>query len=657
VFAAFAGERRMSWLGAGVGLGNVLLALFFLPRSPALDELELYTAVYAKQHYGQLFYPAYDLPAVFGPTKPWLVATLCSFGVSLRLATAGLFAGSFLFASFGVFACRFRLFETLAALAAISAAVTLFPFLSYNPENLTYDERIGRLRPDDLVLTLWLGGLFWLEASRRRSWRGWHSFLGGLSIGLGCVTHFYALPALGVVLVYGAAAIVERSSGRIRRLAPIAIGVALAVCPTLIAQAPHLRTIAGYLVDQAGDPASRAAADAWRRHTADFWFLWQWTKRHAGSVWPAAALLAGPASIGLPPVVPAGVMLLAFRSTRVLGLAGLVLPLVVLRVSHKSSGYELPEIALFLLACGFSLAALLERLTGRARRLAAWGFVGVLATASPLFWQPSSLRFMDESHSPKLLRAMGRAVVGPGASVVGPFYVSGGDDYVQHADVLEPGIDFVAEREFHLASGRLHRLYRRHETRLAGFVLTPEMPSASTVYFSAREERQPLAGFVVWNGKVQEFSSSGAGWQLRVLSCHATPEELSWVSPRTPVPIAGYVPRTDHCVASTLRAKGLESRSASAFLRRTWSFSSMADEVMVPLLIDDAADAEVSPALELRCGCETLERFSGSLSDVSAQQLLLDLRRSDRTIRFFAGSPDLVAGRDMASRFAPGRRE
>jgi hypothetical protein len=329
----------------------------------------------------------------------------------------------------------------------------------------------------------------------------------------------------------------------------------------------------------------------------------------------------------------------------------------VLLVSRKSSGYELPEIALFLLACGFSLAALLERLAGRARRLAAWVFVATLATASPLVWRPSSLRFMDESHSPELLRAMGRAVVGPGASVVGPFYVSGGDNYVQHADPLEPGVDFVAEREFHLASGRLHRLYRRHETRLAGFVLTPEMPSASTVYFTARDERAPLAGFVVWNGRVQEFSSSGAGWQLRVLSCRATPEELSWVSPLTPVPIAGYVPRTDHCVANHLRDAGLESRSASAFLRRTWSFSSMAAEVMVPLLIDDAADAEAGAALGLRCGCETLEHHPGGLSDVPADRLLLELRRSDRTIRFFAGSPDLVAGRDMASRFAPSPQE
>ena len=657
MFAAFAGERRWSWLTAGVGLANVLLALFFLPRSPALDELELHTAVYAKQHYGRLFYPAYDLPVVYGPMKLWLVATLGSWGVSLRLATAGLFAVSYLIATFGVFACRFRFFERLAALAAISATVTLFPFLSYDPENLTYDERIGRLRPDDLVLTLWLSGLFWLEASRRGAWRGWYSFLAGLCIGLACVTHFYALPALGVVLVYGGAALLDGGSRRIRRLAPITVGVALAVFPTVIALGPHLRTIAGYLVDQAGDPASRAAADAWRRHTADFWFLWQWTKRHAGSVWPAAALLAGPASIGLPPVVPGGVMLLAFRSTRMLGLAGLVLPLVVLRASHKSSGYELPEIALFLLACGFSLAALLERLTGRARVLATWGFVAVLATASPLLWRPSSLRFMDESHSPELLRAMGRAIVGPGASVVGPFYVSGEDNYVQYGDPLEPGIDFVAEREFHLASGRLHRLYRRHKTRLAGFVLTPEMPSASTVYFTAREGRAPLAGFVVWKGRVQKFSSSGAGWQLRVLSCRATPEELSWVSPPTPVPIAGYVPRTDHCVANLLRAEGLESRSASVFLRRTWSFSSMADEVIVPLLIDDTADAEVAAALGLRCGCETLERFPGGLSDVPADRLLLELRRSDRTIRFFAGSPDLVAGRDMASRFTQKRQE
>ncbi len=652
-------ERRCSLLVAGVGLGNVLLALFFLPHSPGLDEPQLHSAVYAGEHFGRLFYPYYDLPFMYlaPPTKYWLVSALGSLGVPLRLATAGLFVTSYLVAIAGVFACRFPLFRRLAALWAISAAVTLYPFISYDPENLTYAESIGRLRPDDLVLTLWLGGLLWLEASRRGAWRPSYSFGGGLCIGLASVTHWYGLAALGVVGVYGAAAFLEGGPQRTRRLLAIALGVAFAVFPCVLALRPYLGEVSGLVINQGGDPTSSALADVWRRHAADYWFLRQWMKRHTGNVWAAASLLAGPAWLGVPPLVFGGILLVVSRSTRVLGLAGLVLPLAVLRAWHKSSGYELPEIALFLLACGWALASLLDRLTGPGRRLAAWGLLVPLATSSPLVWHPSGLRFMDESHSPELLRALGRAVIGPGASVVGPFYSGGGDNFVLNASPLELGIDFVAEREFHLASAPLHRMYQLRQTRLAGFVLTPEAPSASLVYFAARKSPVPMAGFVAWKEKIQEFSPSGRGWQLKVLKCRASPEELSWVSPRTPVKIAGYVPRTDHCVNRALRASGLEGRFASLFLRRTWSFSAMAEQVIVPLLIDDAAAAESATGLELQCGCETLETFPGGLRDVPAHWLLAGLRHSDRTIRFYAGARDLVAGRDMAMRFAPGRSE
>ncbi|MFI4941770.1 MAG: hypothetical protein ACHP85_00805 [Burkholderiales bacterium] len=647
----------MARLAAALGLANLLVALFFLPRSPGLDELELHTAVYARQHYGRLFYPAYDLPLIYCPTKYWLVAALGMLGVSIRVATAGLFVGSYLVAIGGIFACRFGFFQRLAALTAVALTVTLYPFISYAPENLTYAEGIGRLRPDDLVLTSWLGALFWLEASRRRGWRASYSFVGGVCVGLASVTHWFGLPTLAAAGVYAVAALISGGPRRALRLVPIAAGVALACLPTLVALAPHIREVSGYVLGQAGDPASRALVDVWRRHAADYWFLLQWTERHAGDAWASASLLAGPAWLGIPPVLFAAVILLACPSSHVLGLAGLALPLAVLRVSHKSSGYELPEIAYFLLACGWLLASPLERLGGRWQRLVASGlFLVPLATSTPLVWHPSGLRFMDERNSPELLRAMGRAVIGPGASVVGPFYVSGGDNVVLNAGPFEPGIDFVVEREFHLASGPLHRMYQLGQTRLAGFVLTPEAPSASMVYFTAKRNVE-LTGFVSRNGELRRFSTAGSGWQLRILRCRASPEELSWVEPRPPVKIAGYVPRTNHCVSDALRTSGLEGRFASVFLRRTWSFDSMAEQVLVPLLIDDAADAASAAGLGQACGCETLERVAGGLEKVPAHWLLEALERTDRTIRFYAGAPDLVAGRDMALRFASGRQD
>jgi hypothetical protein len=121
------------------------------------------------------------------------------------------------------------------------------------------------------------------------------------------------------------------------------------------------------------------------------------------------------------------------------------------------------------------------------------------------------------------------------------------------------------------------------------------------------------------------------------------------VSPQTRVAISGYVPRTDHCVNRVLDASGFAGRFASVFLRRTWSFSSMADQVLVPLLIDDRAAAASAQSLERECGCAHLESTPGGLEPVPAHWLLANLERTERTIRFYAMARDLVAGRDLAS--------
>ncbi len=663
-------ESLAPLVAAAAGLGNVLLALFFLPYSPGFDDRGLYSSIYAYQHYGRLFYPVYDLPLMYihPPTKYWLVGVLVSSGVALRVATAGLLVVSYLVAVAGAFACRFTCFQRLAVLFAISATVTLCPFISYNPENLAHGEVIGKLRPDDLVLVFWLGGLLWLEASRGNGWRSSYSFIGGLCIGLASIMHYFGIPAVAVIAVYGGAALFEGGPLRGRRLVPVVLGLVVVLVPFVLAVRPYLTQISAMILGQAGETSPRGVVDVWRRHLADFWFLLQWMKRHTSNVWAAAALMAAPVWMGVPPLVIGGIVLLVFRSSRVLGLAALSVPVAVLFAAHKSIGYELPEVALFLLACGWALSALLDRSADERLRLAAAGFfVLAVATSSPLVWHPSELRFMDQTHSPELLRAMGRAVIGPGATVVGSIlpgvmagrdvYIGGEDTFVLAAGLDECGIDFVAEREFHLAAARLHRMYRGGRVRLAGFVLTPETPSASVVYFTARTTSAPLKGFITRNGEIQRFSQTGTGWKFKMLDCRASREELPWVSPRPPVRIAGYIPRTDHCANRVLSAKGLDGRFASIFLRGAYPNGEIAERAMVPLLIDDAADAQSSEAMRQECGCETVQSTFGGLTEVPAHWLLAGLRETDRVIRFYATAADLMRGRSMATRFAAGREE
>ena len=131
-------------------------------------------------------------------------------------------------------------------------------------------------------------------------------------------------------------------------------------------------------------------------------------------------------------------------------------------------------------------------------------------------------------------------------------------------------------------------------------------------------------------------------------------EERSWVAPEAPVPIPGYVPRTDHCVNGVLWANGLDDRFASLFLRRTQSFGDIKSQDLVRPLDDEAADRATGGSLRLECESETLQAFPGGLSVVPAHWLEARLRETDRVIRFFLTAFDLTAGRSMDSRLVGG---
>jgi hypothetical protein len=108
-------------------------------------------------------------------------------------------------------------------------------------------------------------------------------------------------------------------------------------------------------------------------------------------------------------------------------------------------------------------------------------------------------------------------------------------------------------------------------------------------------------------------------------------------------------------VNNFLLANGLDDRFATAFLRRTTSMTSMGRTVLVPLLIDAAADSEHAARLGQHCECQVVETFHGGLTEVPAHWLVTGIRSSDRTIRFYASSADLLAERSMDRRFASGR--
>jgi hypothetical protein len=495
----------------------------------------------------------------------------------------------------------------------------------------------------------WLSGLFWLEAARRRRGRLWYGFVAGACMGSAAASHWFGLPALSAVLVYQLAARLDQDPATGRRSLITLSGVVVVLVPLLLALRPYSLEVWTLLSSQGGGLPPSGPIAAWARHRADLWFLIEWMKVHLGNVWAATALLTVPNVLAVSPIVIAVPILFALPWTRVFGLAAMGLPTAVVLVDHKSIGYEMPEIALYLLACGWLLASVLDRLVGPTARIAAsLVFVLPIATASPAIWDPRSLRLLDQSHSLDLLRAMGRSVVGPGAAVVGRFYTDGADKWLAERIPEHPSIGFTATRESDFHSLPLHRSYWSGRTRAVGFVLTPEMPSASLVYFKAGQDARWSAGFLARDGKVSKFSESLSGWRFSMLGCRARAEELSWVWPQPPVPISGYVPRTSHCVARLAKTAGTDP-GASVFLRRTASIRDVSSKVLVALLLPEASREAIADTIDSECACTSLQEVSGGLSDVPASWLLGGLKKTDVVIRFYASGSDLAANRPMTA--------
>ena len=221
-----------------------------------------------------------------------------------------------------------------------------------------------------------------------------------------------------------------------------------------------------------------------------------------------------------------------------------------------------------------------------------------------------------------LVGSAGRALVGPGATIVGRFYTSGADNWLPSGLPEDPGVDFVATREFDLHSAPLHRSYGEGRTRVTGFVLTPEMPSASLVYF--RDEPKAGAGYRLRPAARASLQGSlhrrpagrspcsvarrtkrscpGCG-QRRLVRSRVTSRARSTAWPkRSRRP--GQIPRLPCCSDAHVPSGTYPTRCSSQLLR--------------PATVDKA----VSESLEARCSCVTVQEASGGLTNVPTSWLL-----------------------------------
>jgi hypothetical protein len=656
---SFQGSAFDKWAFGALAIaciGQLLLALFLLPTYPGFDDRTLYAAIYSYLHYNRLMYPIYDLPFMYihPPTKYFLVAVLIKSGLPLRLACAALVVAPFVFLALGLAALPVKATQRSAALVAVTASLTLVPFVAYAFEFYEYDEYLGGLRPEAMILPTWFGGLIWLEAARRSGWSLWRLSIGSVLICLTSTLHYWAAPAALALVVYAVVFILDRQGSKPmwKAFAALGLGLGLVVIPVVIAFLPYAKAVFELLRTQAGDSGS--ISDAWARHRADLAFLGQMVENHFALVWPVRILLVPALATGLPLWLIALTVLGAQAEFRVLALSAAPLPLAVQLAQHKSTGYYLPEISLFLFAVLIIAANLIDRaFPGRS-------WIGcVLATIAmvsigPLIWDRSALEMAVMDDPAELSRAMGRDIVGPNATIIGPFYTSGEANWIPAGDPLSPFVDYRAEQEFDFHSAYMHEVYRRGLLSISGFVFTPRSPSSSMVFFSRKGVAREPVGFVKRDGQIEKFTKEGGGWVFQVLDCHIGTEDRLW-APQTKPQIAGYLPNTNYCPAKFLSKSANSNQFASAFLRTVSPDGAVADKALVPLLIAEDLQAEAGSEMLAKCGCEVIQSTRGGLSKMSKASLLTDLKARDRTIRFFSSTDDFQEDRSIDVKFF-GRR-
>lgn len=632
------------------------IALFYLPAYPGFDDRTLFAAVYSYLQYDRMMYPIYDIPFMYihPPTKYFLISTLMKCGLSVRVACAVLVIVPFLIFLSGLLVLPAGRLVRVAASLAMTLALTVISFVSYGYELYNHNELLGGLRPDATIVLTWFGGLVWLEAGRRSDWNSGFLALGSILICLAATLHYYSMPSLIALAVYGVAIFwgLKWSRSALKAFAALAAGPVLVLLPFAVVMLPYLKTVASLVGSQAGNSGS--VADAWLRHRADLASLLGLAKESFAIVWPSVVLLAPALWLKIPLWALAAFLLVFVKDMRWMVLAAIPVPIAVNFAHHKSLGYYMPEIALFFFSVLFAGAILLDRYVARRWAVHAVALFAVLG-ASPFLWDRAALRWPAAQAPEDLLRAMSREIIGSSATVVGQFYTSGEKNWVLNGEVLSPGVDYRVEEEWDFRSAATHDAYLAGQLAVAGFVLTPQTPSSSKIFFSKKTDGTKQVGFVQRSENVEKFTEDERGWQFQILHCAVRPEDRLW-APQTKPQIAMYLPHTRYCAAQYLLRSGEPGQFASAFMRSVSGDGTIGANAIVPLLISDELQSRLGGQLLTECGCRVVQTTRGGLSKVPPAELIDKLRASESRIRFFSNVKELQENLSMDEKYWGNRK-
>lgn len=429
-------------------LGGGLLLCFlvaaanacFSDRSPSFDEMGLFNPTYLFFQDERMTYPAHGHPdamVVHPPMLYFLVGSLMHLGLSPFQAAGALLT----LASAIVYWQLWKMRDDLVFSVSFGTAYVI---------GVCFINWLLTLRPDVHLAAFWLGGLVTLERCRREQWAPVHAFFGALLLTLAASIHYVGPGALVAVAVYAVALLRKQGKRSLKPLAAMTLGGFSVGIPYLLIWAiPHREAILAMTGAVQGEGGLAGLKVAAHHYLEAFSLLRQADLSRYD--WITRAALTPLVVISTTAAPLAAVLLLARRSTRLLGLAAL--PHVLFIIFFVRGGlkkgfllYYTPEFMIYVAGIVGALLALswwvVRRLNWAPRLgVAAIGagvaaiIAGVAATHPRFNYTPA----LDEW---EFARYAGQEILGPNSSAgltsAGPWYTCGAQTiYFLNGELIE----------------------------------------------------------------------------------------------------------------------------------------------------------------------------------------------------------------------------
>jgi len=639
-----------------------------MDRFPVFDERGLDNPIYTYLHTGKMTYPAYgyfDGMYVHPPTHYFVTAEFMKMGLPLFPASE---MPLFLLTAAGIFLIATGRFSFSLAVALVLG--------SFSGVFIWGD--FVTIRPDVHLSVAWFTGLVALLAARSCDWSSWRLFAGAAISTYAGTLHYWGTPAFLAVLVFAVWFLASTPRARwLRGLEVMGAGGLLVgglyLTQFVIPQWHNIREFTALVQGQGS-----GWQDAYDRHRAAYASFDPrlfWLASAAPSPLLSArslvdVLLTPVFDWRVPVIFIAVPVLLIWRETRPLAVAGAVVPLFVLFYTQGKTigytGYFVPEVVLYLVAC---IALFLELLTfatawiatpAMRRGLVTSGaaIIAVLSLAAVPVSMGIRWQFGPYNDVLEVNRAAAFDVVGSGGPVaitsIPTWYVAGGTVVWQAANTLtyaNPLSDANAQligvssrREFPdirellrpfsavisdtdawwinwFKGAPLNDWYQQHLLEMKGFVinLPHGYPVMVDLLYAVTDGNLPVKGYLIGKEKVIRFSENGS---------------------------AGSSDKQGDEVSFTVLSCATRPTIVDSRLRLSYSFPLRTEpDAHQPYLVMLAAKPADLTEITARVGavCATRDLFVGQLTEVSREELKAQLKANDRYIQIFTARESAIA--------------